>query len=222
MVEAAHTDWSGDLYANTFMRWGKSKVEEIVSGTAGTQHAAPFGKEKASEATSTSAGRYDMKVMELDLAVVNDLGSEVTLTRTSDARQIRSGVQWNVPASDKASFVLPLHSPAQKVTTRDGEVWQAEYTHKGRKQSSDFTVDFRWGIFQEIYLSEVHANKVEKALLMSGAGAADNETGNLPKVSLHTMKARELKDMLEARELDTRGTKSKLIERLESAMKMEL
>merc|ERR1719223_1879708 len=103
-----------------------SKVEEIVNGTAGTRHAVPFGKETVNAHTP-----YDMKVMELDLAVVNDLGSDVTLTRTYDARRKRTSAKWNVPASDKSSFVLPVHSPVQKVTTRDGEVWRAEYTSKG-------------------------------------------------------------------------------------------
>ena len=112
MIESAHTDWGCDLYAKGFMRWGMSKVEEIVNGTAGTRHAVPFGKETVNTHTP-----YDMKVMELDLAVVNDLGSDVTLTRIYDARRKRTSAKWNVPASDKSSFVLPV-SQAQKVTTR--------------------------------------------------------------------------------------------------------
>ena len=49
-----------------------------------------------------------------------------------------------------------------------------------------------------------------------------NESSKLDRPNLETLKARELKDLLRARNLDTRGTKAQLVSRLEEAYKMEL
>ena len=193
MVESAHTDWGGDLYKNTFKRWGMTKVGQIMDGTAGTQTAEPFGAENRMP--------YNMRVMELDLSVVNDLGAEVTLRRTKDDRP--QGAETTAAASDKDRFRLSQEVPVAKILTRDGEVWQAEWSVNDRKRSTKFTVDFRWGVFQEIYLSEIAAGRQK-----SGAPQL------MRREELEQLKARELKSLLEDRGLDTRGKKTALVERL--------
>ena len=49
-----------------------------------------------------------------------------------------------------------------------------------------------------------------------------NESSETNRASPDTLKARELKDLLRARNLDTRGTKAQLVSRLEEAYKLEL
>jgi hypothetical protein len=52
--------------------------------------------------------------------------------------------------------------------------------------------------------------------------AETNESSETNRASPDTLKARELKDLLRARNLDTRGTKAQLVSRLEEAYKLEL
>ena len=49
-----------------------------------------------------------------------------------------------------------------------------------------------------------------------------NESSQPHRPSPESLKARELKDLLRARNLDTRGTKAQLVSRLEAAYKLEL
>jgi hypothetical protein len=49
-----------------------------------------------------------------------------------------------------------------------------------------------------------------------------NESSQAHRPSPESLKARELKDLLRDRNLDTRGTKAQLVSRLEAAYKLEL
>ena len=117
-----------------------------------------------------------------------------------------------------------------KIVARDGEVWRVAYNLNGRKRSLEFKADFRWGIFQEVYLSELKAAKeagssMEKAL-DARAGRkekapekeAEEEAVSVTKrQELERLNARGLKALLKEQGLDTKGTKASLLERLLAA-----
>lgn len=210
--------------------WGSEKIAQIT----GTKPNIPV--------TATglpprrSASPYNMQVMELDLVVVNDLGVEVKLARQSYADYTR------VPQSDPAwhSTRLPepteftlrssknMHSgyettqdvatadgsTSQKVVTRDGEVWKATFQDPETKATATIkiTADFRWGIFQEVWLSELRSGRESRNGRKFGITRSFEELPS--QEELMAMKVKDIKQLLDDMGLDTKGKKSALVHRL--------
>ena len=84
-----------------------------------------------------------------------------------------------------------LVAPAEKVVSKR--------PHRG--WAAEVTVDCRWGVFQEVWLSEIK-------------GASETKKDTTTSKGLSAMRARELKNLLQERGLETRGTKATLIERI--------
>jgi hypothetical protein len=100
-------------------------------------------------------------------------------------------------------------STAQKIVTRDGEAWKATFKLNGQTKTLKFVVDFRWGIFQEVWLSELAGAK------SSATNAKGNESTT--RAEMEAMKVRDIKARLEVKGLGTKGKKSTLVDRLLAA-----
>ena len=100
-------------------------------------------------------------------------------------------------------------STAQKIVTRDGEAWKATFKLNGQTKTLKFVVDFRWGIFQEVWLSELAGAK----------SSATNAKGNkyTTRAEMEAMKVRDIKARLEVKGIGTKGKKSTLVDRLLAA-----
>lgn len=189
LVESAHTTWDGAEYG-MWLQWFETKVAQIANGDGQTR---AFGAELVPNPRNPKP--YQMKVTELDVVLVNDLGVDVAVNRIFDAREVA-----DTDRDGPKSFQLAA-SASRKIVTRDGEVWSAEYTVAGQKRRTEVTADCRWGVFQEVWLSEIK-------------GASETKKDTTTSKGLSAMRARELKDLLQERGLETRGTKATLIERI--------
>lgn len=164
--ELAHIDWSIGVYQALWNAWGSDIIAKITNSQNESMKIQPGEPGHADRLGSP----YDMKVMELDMVVINDLGVDVELARQKHADRtrtdgdhgpsefmMRSSTNMHDGRESTHDVAISSGGTAQKVVTRDGEIWKAKYTDPDTRQQTSITieVDFRWGIFQEVWLSEL-------------------------------------------------------------------
>eukprot|EP01051_Picozoa_sp_SAG22_P004212 SAG22_NODE_220_length_14862_cov_73.769424_3_plen_864_part_00 len=234
LSELPHLDWSGGIYGRIWNEWGRRIIGQITSD------------QNLITPSRGPAGDYNMRVMELDMVIINDLGVDVQLQRQRYADRTRmpdeQAAAWasSVP-EDVISYEMVANKDyhtgmetthdvtsgggtAQKVVTRDGEVWRATYTdpETNRQAHLNVDVDFRWGIFQEVWLSEVKAGGGHASGYKVGTPARDRkfvstnkqENATLTREEIELMKVKEIKELLKAKGLDSKGKKATLVDRL--------
>lgn len=222
------SDWSGDFFDFSLRRWLSAKVEDVIHGgtrdhdetgsAAGSQFDDHLGFHRP-EHRSTS----DFKVVEVDLTVMNLLkgkGSVVSLFR----------------AATPATLVVKLkQGEFRRFLSFDGEGWIAEGRSADDKVSTrdQWVVNFYDGVVQERHIEEppnvsgpdssakvqsprqshnkpAHTPAPETQL----SGSVDTPAPLPPLDELDNLKARELKELLTVRGLNTKGKKATLLARL--------
>ena len=218
------SDWSGDFFDFSLRRWLSAKVEDIIHGgtrdhdetdSAGSQFDDHLGFDRP-EYRSTNG----FKVVEVDLTVMNLLrgqGSVVSLFR----------------AATPATLVLKLKQDEfHRFLSFDGEGWIAE----GRSADGTVSIRDQWvvnfsdGVVQERHIEEPPNVSDPDSAQVQQARQSHNKPAHTPEpqlpavvdtpaqlpplAELENLKARELKELLIARGLNTKGKKATLLARL--------
>ena len=194
---------------------------QYLDGTAGTRFDDHIGFDRP-ERRSTS----EFKVVEVDLTVMNVLkrkGSVVSLFR----------------AADTGTLVAKLKQREfHRVLSFDGEGWIAEGRSADGKVSirDTWIVNFSDGVVQERHIGEPppagtpdRSEKAHSPRQLSNKPADDLGLETLqsdpvrkpaplpPLLELENLKARELKELLTERGLETKGKKATLLARLDAS-----
>jgi hypothetical protein len=211
-------------------RWLSTKVEEVTRGglqyladadSAATQFADHLGFDRPQHRSTA-----EFKVVEVDLTVMNMLkrkGSVLSLFR----------------AADPATLVKKLNQREfHRLLSFDGEGWIAEGRSADGKVSTRDTwvVNFSDGVVQERHIEEPPAVRGpdrsanaqsprqpsdepadEMAPETKQSGPVDTPAALPPLAELENLKARELKELLTYRGLETKGKKATLLARLDAS-----
>ena len=224
MIEHLHTDWSGDFFDFSLRRWFSAKIEAIMLGQGSSGHNLMQGKE------SNGRGHFDdhlgfdafngrrtseFAVVEVDFTVVNRLkkkGSTLSLYKATDMgtpiAQLSSKEFHRMVSYDGEAFVAEGRGANGKLITRE-----------------EWTVRFSRGIVQERHVegpqpaatppSGAGAGKVADAS-PGGSGSGSDYPPLPPLAELEELKARDLKELLTERGLNTKGKKAALLSRLDA------
>jgi len=189
MHEDLHTNWASEFFGYTMKAWMAQKIEEVLTGEP-----QPYDKHGlASQSENRPREVADAKFLSIDMTIVNHYPEPVSLK------------------GDDGSVVTlePNGGSSGRLVSWDSAKWVVSSTINGRKKKlKEWVMEFGQGIYQEFHIG------------LEAAGGSSSPTGASPpsptltKESLNEMRAKDLKQLLTDRGMETNGRKAQLVARL--------